>query len=80
MADISLPGDTGAFMDYDLEDSRELRGGGASSGEDGAEAAARPAEEGDSLRKLRSAQSKARKKARAHSKSLRKQVCLVLDV
>ena len=70
MADISLPGDTGAFMDYSLEDARELRGSGASSGGDGTG----PAGEGGSLRKLRSAQSKARKKARAQSKSLRKQV------
>lgn len=28
MADISLPGDTGAFMDYDAEDPREEREGG----------------------------------------------------
>lgn len=63
MADVSLPGETGAFMDYDAEDPRSARGGGVSA--DG---------EGDSLRKLRSQQSKARKRARAQSKSIRKQV------
>lgn len=68
MADISLPGDTGAFMDYDLEDSRELREGGPGSIGSG------EGEGGNRLRKLRSEQSRARKKARAHSKSLRKQV------
>lgn len=61
MADISLPGDTGAFMDYDREDPRDAREAGGGGG-------------GDSLRKLRSQQSNARKKARAHSKSLRRQV------
>lgn len=69
MADISLPGDTGAFMDYSLEDARELRGGGDSSGRGGGG-------EEESLRKLRTAQSRARKKARARSKSVRKQVCV----
>lgn len=67
MADISLPGDTGAFMDYDLEDSRELREG-VSGGGDGVEE-----RQGGSLRKLRKEQAKARKKARSQSKSLRKQ-------
>eukprot|EP00752_Nemacystus_decipiens_P005820 g5262.t1 len=73
MADVSLPGDTGAFMDYSLEDSRELR---ASSGGGGAEAGG----ERESLRKLRSAQSKARKKARAQSKSVRRQVASMAEV
>ncbi|CAM9340575.1 unnamed protein product [Ectocarpus sp. 6 AP-2014] len=70
MADISLPGDTGAFMDYDLEDSRELREGVSSGGGEAAE------RQGGSLRKLRKEQAKARKKARSQSKSLRKQARL----
>lgn len=64
MADVSLPGETGAFMDYDAEDPRSAREGGGYGDSDS---------EGDSLRKLRSQQSNARKKARAQSKSIRKQ-------
>ncbi|CAM9960422.1 unnamed protein product [Pylaiella littoralis] len=79
MADVSLPGDTGAFMDYDLEDTREFRDGGATSwGEAGTAEGADG--EGASLRKLRNAQSKAKKKARVHSKSLRKQVSSMAEV
>ncbi|CAN0072266.1 unnamed protein product [Scytosiphon promiscuus] len=74
MADISLPGDTGAFMDYDLEDSRDLREGGSVDTGEGRR------EGGNSLRKLRSEQSRARKKARAQSKSLRKQVSSMAEV
>lgn len=70
MADISLPGDTGAFMNYDLEDSRELREGVSGGGGEAAE------RQGGSLRKLRKEQAKARKKARSQSKSLRKQARL----
>lgn len=58
MADVSLPGDTGAFMDYTTEDSRGERQGG----------------DGESLRKLRTQQAKARKKSRAQAKSQKRQV------
>eukprot|EP00904_Undaria_pinnatifida_P008545 jgi/Undpi1/4820/HiC_scaffold_19.g08173.m1 len=71
MADVSLPGETGAFMDYDAEDPRSAREGGGYGDSDS---------EGDSLRKLRSQQSNARKKARAQSKSIRKQVSSMAEV
>lgn len=60
MADISLPGDTGAFMDYDTEDPREEREGGNLN-----------------LRKLRTQQSKARRKSRELAKSSKKQVAIL---
>lgn len=68
MADVSLPGDTGAFMqmDYEMEDARAVRSGD--------EPTASRQEGAASLRKMRSQQSKAKKKARETAKAAKKQV------
>lgn len=69
MADVSLPGDTGAFT-MDLEESHH----------EGFDEIEDIDEEGQrqNLRRLRDEQSKSRRSARDRSRAVRRQVCVVV--
>lgn len=68
MADVSLPGDTGAFT-MDLEEARH-EDFDEVVGVDGGE-------QKRNLRRLRNEQSKSRRSARDRSRAVRRQVCVV---